>query len=1098
MPHSSPPSPPPAVVRSGRGGPPGLQRPAARAGVRRLLALAGAFLTGFLHAGANLLQNGGFEDGTGPWLGGFGVKAEAVRVSGPEAASGSGCLRFSCSGRLAAVDHPELRLGRDLSRRGTYRISAMIRNDGVRAGDFGLRLYIHDAAGGFVAMLGGIGVRAGTPPHGWRRYETTFGRGTPSPLPPGSAALTVRFSFWAEDSQPAGTVWLDDVVLETVAEAPGQAPDAVPTALFWDDPALAGVCGAAPAGLEALLAKAGYAVRRLATPELAASAALDITAAAAVVLPYGEAYPAPLAPGLGAYLAEGGLLVTWGPDALTRPLYPSPRGWLPADAPLPGGPSAPVAFVSGWDLAEAGPQDRLEVDPAGNGTAAGFRTDGLKGYAYRGTVLPVPPADDWVLAFDARGDRGTARLCLELRERDGSRWKAIVPLTPAWTTRRLHAGQFLSYANQERGRQESSIQPREVDRLLVGMTAAMVGPGPHAFDLRALRLEAAAVPTETVAGTAVFAGAELEVARWFGNAVRGPARRPPLNRLPPGSPRWACRTLRALDGLPGLPAASLKGPFAGGAVAVPDAVAAVSLSPRAELGSRLRSRQAFERLPILRCRQAFAAEGAEAAALLLFREGMLAGGRWLCIGLERPDPAEHAGLADLLGEALRIGRQAVLCDGLSPRFRAAAGGLCMDVVLTARNPTAHALSLPLRVVVSMGGQVCHDAPVTATLPGEPGVASECRIATGIPLAGEGWQELELRAEPVASPVPVVGRLRFRLSTREALEQVAERLLREADDDTKVDGFAFVDNRCMRVLLAAAEILDRNDFRRGAQRWGETMLREQRPDGGYRMGYGITARGEECYVADGGEIAVAIARLAESATGRRREALVRSLDAYMGYREGFRVPGGGIGVGWCLQDYGRRPVVPLETPTRVLAPELNTYTIGCSLAAAYLHAALFASTPLENRAAEDAEWLMSRAPRLHGAFIESFQYAHALTRDKARRALYADTILRAFSQPMKEAAAGDRSWWLSGEGRSALNLGGLAYVLARLGEDLELRAEMMRASCRMFSPDSPESVLEALHLPAPGHDGWIYIGYGTLGLVDVIQPLISMDRPSAGR
>jgi hypothetical protein len=33
-----------------------------------------------------------------------------------------------------------------------------------------------------------------------------------------------------------------------------------------------------------------------------------------------------------------------------------------------------------------------------------------------------------------------------------------------------------------------------------------------------------------------------------------------------------------------------------------------------------------------------------------------------------------------------------------------------------------------------------------------------------------------------------------------------------------------------------------------------MLREQREDGGYRMGYGITAKGEECYVADGGEIA----------------------------------------------------------------------------------------------------------------------------------------------------------------------------------------------------------------------------------------------------
>jgi|GEM_PF-719244 len=1069
---------------------------AVSAGVLRLRVFAGAFLAGSLHAGANLLQNGSFEGSTDPWLGGFGIKAEAVRVSGPDAASGSGCLRFSCSGQMAAVDHPELRLGRELSRRGTYRLSAMIRNDGVRAGDFGLRLYFHDAAGGSVAMLGGIGVRAGTPPHGWRRYETTFGRGTPTPLPPGSAALTVRFSFWAEDSKPAGTVWLDDVALEAVAEAPGLAPDAVPTALLWDDPALTPVCGAAPAGLASVLAAAGYAVRHVATPDLVAPAALDVITAGALVLPYGEFYPGPLAPVLGTFLAEGGLLVTWGPGALSRPLYPSPHGWLPAGAPAPGGETASLSFAAGWDLAEAGPEDHLDLDPAAKGRTGEFHASRVKGFAYRGTALPAIPAEDVVLGFEARGDRATAHLCLELRERDGSRWKAVVPLTTTWVTWRLHAGQFLSYANQERGRQETCVRPRQLDRLLVGMTAAMAGPGPHAFDLRDLRLDAAAVSTATVAETPAFAGAERDTARWFGAAVRVPVRRPAMTSMPPPAPRWQCGRLRTLDGLPPLARTPLTGHFAGGAVAAPDAVAAAPLSPRADLGSRLRARQACERLPILCTDGAFAAPEHEAAVLMLFREGVLAGGRWLCIGLESPAPADHAGLADLLADALRVAREAVLGDGLAPRFKAVRDGLCMDVVLTARDPSVMELQLPLRVVVTIGDQVCHEARVAARLAGEPGVATECVIAEGIPITGSAWQDLELRAEPVAAPVPVVGRLRFRLAARAALEQVAERLLREADDDAKVDGFSFVDNRGMRVLLAAAQILDRSDLRRAAQRWGTTMVREQRPDGGYRMGYGITAKGEECYVADGGEVAVAIARLAESCSGRQRDALRRSLDAYMEYRDGFRVPGGGIGVGWCLQDYGRRPVVPLDRPTRILAPELNPYTIGCSLAAAYLHAALSDSTPLGDRAAADAEWLMPRTPRLHGAFIESFQYAHALARDRTQRAVYADTIARAFSGPMKEAAVGGRSWWLAGEGRSALDLGGLAYVLARLGDDPELRAEMLRATCRMFSPDSPESVLSALDLPVPGHDGWIYVCYGTLGLVDIIQPLVSMDGAPA--
>jgi hypothetical protein len=299
---------------------------------------------------------------------------------------------------------------------------------------------------------------------------------------------------------------------------------------------------------------------------------------------------------------------------------------------------------------------------------------------------------------------------------------------------------------------------------------------------------------------------------------------------------------------------------------------------------------------------------------------------------------------------------------------------------------------------------------------------------------------------------------------------------------------------MRALLAASDILGRKDFRRTAERWGEAMIRDQRPDGGYRMGYGITPKGEECYVADGGEIAVAIAHLAAYREGRQQEALLDSLDAYMAYREGFRVPGGGIGVGWCLQDYGQRPPVPLEAPTRVLAPEMNTYTIGCSLAAAYLQADLRRSPPLASRAAADADWLMGRTPRLHGAFVESFQYAHALDRDRIRRAVFGDYLGRAFSMPLMQAAQAARSWWFDAGGRSALDLGGLAYVLARLGDDPELRAEMMRATCMMFGTDSPESVLTAIRHRGIGHDGWIYICYGTLGLADVIQPLVSMEGP----
>ena len=1043
-------------------------------------------------SGANLLQNGGFEGSTAPWFGGFGAKAEAARVSGADAASGTGCLRFSCSGQVAAVDHPALRIGRDLSRRGTYRLSAMIRNDGVRAGNFGLRLYFHDAAGQFLAMLSGMGVGPGTSSHGWKRYETTFGRDTPAPLPPGAASLLVRFSFWSEDGKPAGSVWLDDVVLEQTAEAPLPGAGTLPVALLWDDPALAATAAPAVAGVAGVLTAAGFAVRRVDTGELARPGGLDIATASAVVLPYGPAYPAALGAALPTFMAEGGLLVTLGPGALSEPLYPSTHGWVPAGTAVPGVAPAVIGFRGGWELSEAASEARLRLRAARDGLAGDFRLDPPGQYAYLGTVLPPLPADDVVLAFEARGDAVTPRLCLELRERDGSRWKAVVPLSTDWTAYRLHVGLFVSYANEKLGRADSTIRPRELERLFAGMTAAMAGPGPHRFGLRSVRLEAAAVATAAVHATPVLAGSEREVARWFGKSVCLPVRRPPLTCFAAGTERWTASRLAIPEGVP-LPAhETLRGHFSGLEIGAPEAVALTPLSPRRDLAASLRAGRSVERLVLLRTDRRLSTTEADAMVLFGHREGVLAGSRWLCVGMDAADVVRDPALAGVLTDALRLTQTAILSDGLRPRFRVVGGKPVMDVVLRARNPARLAVEVPVNVRVTMAGREALARQATVSLPGDPAVVSECVLAERLPVSGQEWLELDVQASTAPGGLPLIGPGRFRLDARAALRRIADHMVAQAADDDRLHGFSFIDNRGMRALLGAAEILDHKAYCEPPRRWGRLMVREQRPDGGYRMGYGITAKGEECYVADGGEIAVGIARLVSYTSGRRQQELRRSLDAYMAYRDSFRVAGGGIGVGWCLQDYGQRPVVPLDVPTRIYAPETNTYTIGCSLAAAYADAALYASRPLENRAEADALWLMSRTPALHGAFIESFQYAHAFTTDATQRAIYADYIGRAFSAKLKESGAAGHSWWLAGGGRSALDLGGMAYVLARIGDDADLRAEMMRATCLMFSPDSPESVLAAIGLASPGHDGWIYVCYGTLGLVDVIRPVVSMD------
>ncbi|NUQ01789.1 MAG: hypothetical protein HUU35_18240, partial [Armatimonadetes bacterium] len=335
-----------------------------------------------------------------------------------------------------------------------------------------------------------------------------------------------------------------------------------------------------------------------------------------------------------------------------------------------------------------------------------------------------------------------------------------------------------------------------------------------------------------------------------------------------------------------------------------------------------------------------------------------------------------------------------------------------------------------------------------------------------------------------------------LDYREQLVKLADFLAREGEDG-KFSGIAFIDHRGVRALLGAYEVTGERRYLETALRWGLAMVAEQRDDGGYRMGYGITSRGEECYVADGGEIALGMARLVPYAAAAERPRLMQSLAGYFAYRESFRVPSGGIGVGWCLSDYGQRPVTPLATPTRIYAPELNTYTIGCTLAAAYAYASLTGDPALERQAEADADWLMPRLKSLSGASGESFCWAHALTTDPARRRLYADYLRTHLIAPL---LARKPLWWLNSGGRASLDLDLLVYYYTRVSRQPEVLAAIATAASGMFAADTPGSVHRFLGRPNLGHDPWLYLCFSGVGLADLVQPLVTLrgfERQTAG-
>jgi hypothetical protein len=267
-----------------------------------------------------------------------------------------------------------------------------------------------------------------------------------------------------------------------------------------------------------------------------------------------------------------------------------------------------------------------------------------------------------------------------------------------------------------------------------------------------------------------------------------------------------------------------------------------------------------------------------------------------------------------------------------------------------------------------------------------------------------------------------------------------------------------------------------------------MARLQRDDGGYRMGYGITTRGEACYVADGGEVALAVARLVTYTKGAQQQRLIDSVKAYMGYRESFRQPNGAIGVGWCLHDYGQRPITPLEKPTRIYAGETNQYTIGCTLGAAWAYASITGDPADRAMAVRDTEWLLENYDRLSGASVESAIWAHRHVADGALKGRIEAHLRESFRAWI--VAPADRSW-LAGGGRSVLNLDAIAYWLEHIERDPEMEATLARWLYALCGSNSTSAVSHLLEADSRNGAENRFLCFAAVALADAVQPTVSL-------
>jgi len=809
------------------------------------------------------------------------------------------------------------------------------------------------------------------------------------------------------------------------------AANALPRAGVW-------VRGGLPAPLETavlqpLLGRNGYDVETLSTADLLTPAKLDPQRLDLLVLPYGPAYPVAGRAALEAYLRGGGSYLALGGPSFTRPLVQIGEQFVPwdqfGDAVAAPNPAAEASH---------GPDDSLTIAGQGNaGTPWQIAVPALAGWAYAAFDLPALTDADAGLVFEARDAGGTPQLALELVEQDGSRWKQVVDLGKDWQTYRLHTSGFASYASPARNGAQDGFRPSQGRRLTIGFTKGMLGGGTHRFELRHLRVHRADVPAGRLTAAEV-PHAVNAAARWYFPTAADGFRRTVW-------PTCFAATAAADDGW------LVNGPSA------------------QDDRTGLFPHQGQQDWRLLR------PSNDPAIGLVSHHAGPYSGSAWAAVGHQTLSEADLVALHALLAE-LAAG------PALSPlQVRPAVPS---ETRMVAQVTIVNRATAPLRDQLRLldgAGQTLAQVPLD--------LAPRQAAGLTLPLPDLAWGEplrlsLALRDHRLLDP-PTAG-----LDLRTSLREMADFFVASGADDGKFSGVSFVDNRGARTLLGAWRIFEERKYLDAAVAWGNAMVAEQRPDGGYRMGYGLTRQGEACYVADGGEIAVGIACLAHATDGEQRETFLKSLDAYMGYREDFRVPTGGIGVGWCLHDYGQRPVVPLDTPTRIYAPEQNTYTISCTLAAAYAHARLRGDDPqLRQQCEADADWFMARSKSLYGAGCESFLFAHALSATAARREAYRQFLMAQALAPMMPE--GGKSWWLLSGGRASFNVEGLIYWLTRVQADPAVESELRRCLWAIYGAVSPTSIHRLIGRGELHMDEWIYLCYSGIGLADVVQPMVTM-------
>jgi len=822
--------------------------------------------------------------------------------------------------------------------------------------------------------------------------------------------------------------------------------------------------------------------------EMADPAVLDRTRFDVLMLPHSGAFPARAEAAILGFLEHAGSLVSLGgvPSAVGDAVV----GSIPAQVVLADMEQAEAIVRLGTEhgTASGGEIRRVAQGGPGTGHVLEVRISSLGDWFY--VAIPFGEAvraETGILRFRAKGDTQTDRLCLELVESDGSRWKYFVRLTPEWRTYGVRMTDFAVYASPGRGGVADHVHLEQIVRLKMGFYRALFA------DNRTPVLWLDDVEAGAAGGELTEPRTE-HMAEWGAQYAYLKARPATLNLGLVESMRRVAGTTRIVSA-PGQHIIRTDAVLDG-------AISGWHVSPALDLssdGKWASGRTAGARfVPLLEGLDAEGKRLGTLGGLVLNYRGSRRGSAWafLCVDEGELLNPERTALQQALVHILRAVTEPLYLFDVRPTFNVDSQTLTQTWTVSVVNLRRTAQRCAVHMApVPVAGTHTEDLLLA------PGEVRDVRVT--FPADGLELKRFGVHVR-LACDDAIVDELTAEADALAGLTAAGDWLMSNQEENGQFSRFFYADTYGARALRVLAQLSDRTDYLASALGVTDMLVREQRPDGGWWVGYGP---GRDCvFVADDGCIALALVQLAPYLDAEHGRVYLEAATKHLGFRESFRITDtvarelaqefgpehrgvlpGGLGVGYVRTDYfAHKPYAAAHREMRQFP-----WTLHCSLAFLGGLWSTRRSDAVQTLAVQDTRWFLERVeegtdsvtnPYANEAAVWMFDTLADAALQARLRGLLRDRFVA-------HVAETQETWWTRSGGRGALLLAGVVYCSRWPGTGPAAKAALARAIWSLCGSTSPLSLRNVVRDNPHTVNGEVvmYVCFSALGLAELLEP-----------